>query len=111
MTNDETARERLKTLATRDLRIALNQADCMKPECRAAYDAELATRENEDRPIKNPPKNIQEGTANHVRMIINQLEAGDSREALMLALDLLDQLVGSRPHLRVTIRRGGGYQE
>lgn len=58
------------------------------------------TRDTE--PCKQP-KDIQEGTANHVRMIVRELEAGDSHEALMLAYDLLDQLVTG--HLKVTCPR------
>lgn len=58
------------------------------------------------RQIKEP-KDIQQGTANHVQMIINYLEAGgptNVNEALMLAVDLQDQLVGDSPALVVTKR-------
>jgi len=34
------------------------------------------------------PKNMQEGLANFIQMIINDLEAGDAREALLKAVDL-----------------------
>jgi len=37
-------RERCVGLATKNLRIALNQKDCMKPEVRQAYEDELFTR-------------------------------------------------------------------
>ena len=43
--------------------------------------------------LKNPPKDIQEGTENHVAMILNALDSGDPLEAGYLASDLLDQLV------------------
>ncbi len=50
------------------------------------------------------PKGIQDGTANHVQMIINRIEAGAPQEALYLAVDLLDQLVGKQPALVIKRR-------
>lgn len=46
--------------------------------------------------LKNPPKDIQEGTANHVAMICNACEAGNAQEAGYLATDLLDQLASGK---------------
>lgn len=40
-----------------------------------------------------PPRDIQEGTANHLIMIIDACRSGNAREAEYLATDLLDQLV------------------
>ena len=40
------------------------------------------------------PANAQEGIVNFVQMIINQLEAGDTREALLTAIDLRQDLAG-----------------
>lgn len=39
------------------------------------------------------PKDIQEGTANHLMMLLNCLETGNVREAQYSAIDLLDQIV------------------
>ena len=39
------------------------------------------------------PENAQEGITNFVQMIINQIEAGNPQEALMLAVDLRNDLV------------------
>jgi len=50
------------------------------------------------------PANAQEGIANFVQMIINALEAGETREALMLAVDLQDDLV-SKAGYKVTLKR------
>jgi hypothetical protein len=58
---------------------------------------------NRTRELKMP-KDIQEGTANHVQMIINDLESGDTSGALYLAIDLQDQLIGKEPALVVTRR-------
>ena len=41
------------------------------------------------------PANRKEGLCNYVQMIINRLEAGDTREALLTAVGLLDDLSGS----------------
>lgn len=41
------------------------------------------------------PKTRKEGLCNYVQMIINRLEAGDHREALLTAVGLLDDLSGS----------------
>ena len=38
------------------------------------------------------PKTLKEGLCNFVQMIINSAEAGDSREAMLKAVDLLDDL-------------------
>ena len=46
------------------------------------------------REIKTPA-NRKEGLCNFVQIIINRLEAGDDREALLTAVDLLDDLSGS----------------
>ena len=40
------------------------------------------------------PKTRLDGWVNHVQMVINQMEAGDAREALLTAVDLLDRLTG-----------------
>jgi len=48
------------------------------------------------------PKNIQEGTANHVQYIINLIESGEHGSALLQAVDLLDQLTTG--HLQVSIK-------
>lgn len=40
------------------------------------------------------PATRKEGLCNFVQMIINRIEAGDSREALLTAVDLLDTLSG-----------------
>ena len=41
------------------------------------------------------PADRKEGLCNYVQMIINRLEAGDHREALLTAVGLLDDLSGS----------------
>ncbi len=41
------------------------------------------------------PNNIQEGFQNKLQMIINKIEADDKREALMLSVDMLDDISGS----------------
>ena len=41
------------------------------------------------------PATRKDGLCNYVQMIINRLEAGDTREALMTAVGLLDDLSGS----------------
>lgn len=41
------------------------------------------------------PKTRLDGLCNFVQMIINQAEAGNTREALLTAVDLLDTLRGS----------------
>lgn len=41
------------------------------------------------------PATRKEGVANYVQMVINRLEAGDTREALLTAVGLLDDLSGS----------------
>lgn len=46
--------------------------------------------------LKNPPKDIQEGTANHVALICNACEAGNAQEAGYLASDLLDELASGK---------------
>lgn len=66
-----------------------------KPVSDYAYTREIKT-----------PKGIQDGTANHVQMIINQIESGQSQQALHLAVDLLDQLVCG--HLVVKLRGSNG---
>ena len=38
------------------------------------------------------PKTKRQGLTNFVQMIINDLEAGESREALLRAVDLLDDI-------------------
>ncbi len=38
------------------------------------------------------PKNAQEGIVNFVQMIINDIEAGETREALLKAVDLKGDL-------------------
>ena len=38
------------------------------------------------------PKNMQEGLANFVQMIVNELEAGNEREALLMAVDLKNDI-------------------
>lgn len=38
------------------------------------------------------PKNAQEGIMNFVQMIINDLEAGETRDALLKAVDLKNDL-------------------
>lgn len=38
------------------------------------------------------PKDMAEGLQNFVQMIVNQIEAGEHHSALMLAVDLLDDL-------------------
>lgn len=38
------------------------------------------------------PANMEEGLQNFVQMIINRIEAGDAREALLLAVDLHQDL-------------------
>lgn len=40
----------------------------------------------------NPPRSTLEGLANYVQMIINEIEAGNTREALMKAVDLRQDL-------------------
>jgi hypothetical protein len=47
------------------------------------------------------PRNMQEGLANFVQMIINELEAGNHREALLKAVDLLNDLIGKEPVYKV----------
>lgn len=45
------------------------------------------------------PKTKREGLANAVQMIINAAEAGDSREAMLLAVNLLDDITSeSNPY-------------
>lgn len=54
------------------------------------------------KPIKQPATR-KEGLLNFVQMIINRIEAEDHREALMLAVDLLDTLAGNaNPYADVT---------
>lgn len=49
------------------------------------------------------PQTRKEGLCNFVQMIINQLEAGKSNEALLSAVDLLDTLEGeSNPFSSIT---------
>lgn len=43
------------------------------------------------RPIEKP-KSLKEGLVNFVQMIINAAEAGDAREAMLLAVDLRGDL-------------------
>jgi hypothetical protein len=38
------------------------------------------------------PKSTREGLMNHLQMVINHLEDGDTREALLTAVDLRDRL-------------------
>ena len=45
------------------------------------------------RQITEPATRL-EGITNHLQMVINRLEAGDEREALLTAVDLLDRLSG-----------------
>lgn len=49
------------------------------------------------------PTTRQQGFQNFVQMIINQLEADNPREALLMAVDLLDSISGkSNPYTSVT---------
>jgi len=49
------------------------------------------------------PKSRAEGFRNFVQMIINNLEAGNSREALLQAVDLLDTVSGkANPYADIT---------
>lgn len=49
------------------------------------------------------PTTRKEGLLNFVQMIINRIEAGDHREALLTAVDLLDTLAGNaNPYADVT---------
>lgn len=41
------------------------------------------------------PKTKLQGLCNFVQMVINRIEAGNTREALLVAVDLLDTLQGS----------------
>lgn len=70
-------------------------------ELAALLDTKPVSNYTYTREIKTP-KGIQDGTANHVQMIINQIESGRPQEALYLAVDLLDQLVCG--HLVVKLR-------
>lgn len=48
------------------------------------------------------PTNLEEGLQNFVQMIINRLEAGDTHYALLLAVDLHDDLCSkSNPYKEV----------
>ena len=47
------------------------------------------------------PKTKQEGLINFVQMIINEIEAGNHREALLKAVDLRNDLVGKAPAYKV----------
>lgn len=53
------------------------------------------------------PANRREGIGNHLQMIINRLEAGDSREAMLQAVDLLDAIRSSPDDKTFTIAAGG----
>jgi len=49
------------------------------------------------------PGNRQQGFQNNVQMIINQIEAGNANEALLIAVDLLDTISGkSNPFSSIT---------
>jgi hypothetical protein len=49
------------------------------------------------------PKSRAEGFQNFVQMIINHLETGNSREALLQAVDLLDTISGkANPYSEIT---------
>ena len=39
-----------------------------------------------------PPKTMKDGLCNFIQMIINAAESGDSREAMLLAVDLLGDI-------------------
>ena len=52
--------------------------------------------------LKNPPKDIQEGTLNHLMMIANQIERGNPAEAGYLVSDLIYQV--SNRALVITMR-------
>lgn len=49
------------------------------------------------------PKSAKEGLSNFIQLIINRIEAGNSHEALMLAVDLLDTISGdANPYTGLT---------
>jgi len=49
------------------------------------------------------PKNMHHGLCNFVQLIINRLEAGEHREALLTAVDLLEDLrTPSGPYSEIT---------
>lgn len=50
-----------------------------------------------------PPATRKDGLLNFVQLIINRIEAGDTNEALLTAVDLLDTLAGNaNPYADVT---------
>lgn len=53
------------------------------------------------------PKNRREGICNHLQMIINHLERGDSRDALLQAVDLQDAIRSSPDDKTFTLAAGG----
>lgn len=55
------------------------------------------------RPIDARPKNLHHGLCNFVQLVINKIEAGETNEALLTAVDLLDTLQGTaNPYAPIT---------
>ncbi len=55
-----------------------------------------------------PPKNKQEGLANFVQLIINQLERGETNEALLTAVDLWNDVTSAANIYPVDVQKGAG---
>jgi hypothetical protein len=61
-------------------------------------DTNNATATNYSKPL-SMPMTTQEGLANAIQMAINQIEAGDSREAVYTLVNLLDDVASkSNPY-------------
>lgn len=60
---------------------------------------------NYTRPIE-APKTRKDGLCNFVQMVINRLEAGDPAEALLVAVDLLNDLEGTVYDSAITAPKG-----
>ncbi len=52
-------------------------------------------------PLNKEPKTKQEGLSNALQMIINAIEAGENREALLLAVGTLDDVASKSNPYRI----------